>query len=363
MKPHGWWTHNMTKNDKEDFDIQLLGFLDYINKEYGDGVNVGSNLGTIKQEDIIPSGIVSLDFAAGNGGFVRGRLVDIYGPEASGKSLVAFHLIGHNLKLGRRCLIIDAEGTTNSSFMKMLGIDIENENLVIMRSGETPLYAEDWFEILKKALDAKEFDIVLVDSVPALVPKSIAEGDMNETKQRAILAQIMSEGLSSIIQRAVSAKTLLIFINQLRARPTVMFGNPMTPTGGNAIKFFASYRIAVKPLEDVKKAIMLGTKKLESIIGYRVRYTFEKNKLAPANTSAEFYVDFRDGVDYVDDLISCAELTGVIGKSGSSYWFYPNVEGSEKVNGRDKFKEWLQEKDLVAALTTDVKHALQPKKQ
>lgn len=336
----------MAKRDKEPEEkvIGLDGFLAAMKDKYGGKTSVGSQLGDIGPDDIIPSGILSLDIASGLGGFVKGRIVDIYGPEASGKSLVGYHIIGRNMQLGRRCLLLDVEGTANSEFLQMLGVDTNNNLLQIMRSGSEPMYAEDWFEVLKTALDSKAFAIIMIDSVPALQPRAVATGVIGEDKSPAQQAQIMSIGLASIVQRAISAGTLVIFINQLRARPMQLFGNPIQPTGGNALKFYSSYRLSVKQTGKKTTKVDFGAKKLESVTGYKVLYTFEKNKLAPAYATAEFWVDFKNGVDYVGDTISCAESAGIVGKAGSSYWYYPNNEEGlkNKVNGEDNFRQWVE---------------------
>lgn len=339
----------MTSNSNDAFKE----FDAIVSDKYKDALDIDDAVLDIQPKDIISTGILSLDIASGTGGLVRGRLVDLYGPEASGKSMLAYHIMGEALKTGGRAMLLDVEGTANLKFMDMLGLNTKNPNFRVIQ-GRKMLTGEQWIDILEKALITHSADVITLDSIPALVPQDLMTKDAGESKKAALQAQLLSERLPKVVGLARESKALVILINQLRAAPMQIWGNPEKPTGGNAIKFYASYRLEVKPYDFEKGKIHIGAKTVEQIIGHWVRYKFAKNKLAPYDTRAEIYVDFSSGIDYVGDMIKCAIQTNVIGKRGTSHYIYPNDENAKSINGNKAMRDYIVENNLFDELREQV---------
>lgn len=303
--------------------------LDKIEKDYGKGSVM--TLGDKQNDavDVISTGSLGLDVALGVGGFPRGRIIEIYGPESSGKTTIAIHTIAEAQKKGGICAIIDAEHAFDASYAKKLGVDVDN--LIISQ----PDYGEQALEIADRLISSGAVDVVVVDSVAALVPKAELEGEMGDSKM-GLHARLMSQALRKLTATISRTGCCCIFINQLREKIGVMFGNPETTTGGNALKFYASVRLDIRRVSQIKDGDVAS--------GNRTRVKVVKNKVAPPFRQVEFDLVFGEGVSKVGEIIDMGVELGVLSKSGS--WF---SYGDTKIGqGRDAVKNFLQDNPEVA---------------
>ncbi len=300
----------------------LQATIDKIEKDYGKGTIM--KLGDQPQWDVqvIPSGSVALDHALGIGGYPRGRIIEIYGPESSGKTTLAIHAIAQAQKLGGIAAMIDAEHAFDRSYAKALGVNLETLLISQPDNGEQAL------EIADNLIRSGAIDIVVIDSVAALTPKAEIEGEMGDNKV-GLQARLMSQALRKLTANISKTNTCCIFINQLREKIGIMFGNPETTTGGNALKFYASVRIDVRRTTQIKDG--------EEALGNRTRVKVVKNKMAPPFKKAEFDIVFGEGISHVGEIIDLGVEYEIIKKSGS--WFSYN--GEKLAQGREAVKQLL----------------------
>src|SRR5499425_1372435 len=291
-----------------------------IEKQFGKGSIM--RLGGIDSSaalDAISSGALSLDAALGVGGFPRGRVIEIFGPESSGKTTLALHAIAETQKLGGTAAFVDAEHALDANYARKLGVDVENLLVSQPDSGEQAL------EIAEVLIRSGAIDIVVVDSVAALVPRAELEGEMGEA-QMGLQARLMSQALRKLTGIVSKSKTCLVFINQLREKIGVMFGNPETTTGGRALKFYASIRLDIRRIASIKDG--------DVVVGGRTRVKVVKNKVAPPFREAEFDVMYGEGISRTGDLIDLAVDKNIVDKSGA--WF--SFQGERLGQGRDNAK-------------------------
>src|SRR5512135_3186409 len=308
-----------------------------IEKQFGKGsiMRLGQK-GAIAPVDSIPTGSISMDFALGIGGMPRGRVVEIFGPESSGKTTLALQVIAEAQKLGGMAAFVDAEHALDATYAKKLGVDLDN--LLVSQ----PDNGEQAIEIVEVLVRSNSVDVVVVDSVAALVPKAEIEGEMGEA-QMGLQARLMSQALRKLTGVVSKSKTTLIFINQLREKIGVMFGNPETTTGGRALKFYASVRIDIRRIGAIKDG--------ETVVGSRTRVKIVKNKVAPPFREAEFDMMYGEGISREGDLIDLAVNHNLVEKSGS--WF--SYKGDRIGQGRENAKQFLKDnKDIAAKMETEV---------
>src|ERR1700759_2555253 len=322
------------KNDKEkDLSSDKLKALkltiEKIAKDFGKGSVMMMNERAEQQMEVISTGSIGLDIALGVGGLPRGRVIEIYGPESSGKTTIATHVIAEAQKKGGICAIIDAEHAFDSAYAQKLGVDVDN--LLISQ----PDYGEQGLEIADRLILSGALDVVVIDSVAALVPKGELEGEMGDSKM-GLQARLMSQALRKLTATISKTNTICIFINQLREKIGVMFGNPETTTGGNALKFYASVRLDIRRMSQIKDG--------EEAIGNRVKVKVVKNKVAPPFRAAEFDVIFGEGISKNGESIYMGVERGVVPNSGS--WF---SYGTDKLGqGRDTVKQLLHDNPELA---------------
>lgn len=303
--------------------------IDKIEKDFGKGSVMMMNERAENQQEVISTGSIGLDVALGIGGLPKGRVVEVYGPESSGKTTIATHVIAEAQKKGGMCAIIDAEHAFDSSYAQKLGVDVDN--LLISQ----PDYGEQALEIADRLILSGALDVVVIDSVAALVPKGELEGEMGDSKM-GLQARLMSQALRKLTATISKTNTICIFINQLREKIGVMFGNPETTTGGNALKFYASVRLDIRRMAQIKDG--------EEAIGNRVKVKVVKNKVAPPFRSAEFDIVFGEGISKTGEIIDMGVELGIVQKSGS--WFSYN---SDKLGqGRDAVKQLLTDNPGLA---------------
>ena len=311
--------------------------LSQIEKQFGKGSVM--KLGEFKAMEIeaIPTGALSLDMALGIGGLPRGRIIEIYGPESSGKTTLALHVIAEAQKMGGEAAFIDAEHALDPVYAKKLGVNIDE--LIVSQ----PDTGEQALEITESLVRSGALDVIVVDSVAALVPKAEIDGDMGDSHM-GLQARLMSQALRKLAGAINKTKTVIIFINQLREKIGVMFGNPETTTGGRALKFYASVRLDIRKIENIKQD--------GNVIGNRARVKIVKNKVAPPFREAEFDIMYGEGISKIGNIFDMAVNLDIIEKSGS--WFSYN--GNRIGQGRENVKKYLQDNpDLLAEVEKKVR--------
>lgn len=323
---------------KEEKMKALDAALGQIEKQYGKGavMKLGDS-GANMNVETIPTGSLSLDLALGLGGIPKGRIVEIYGPESSGKTTVALHMVAEVQKRGGIAGFIDAEHALDPVYAKNIGVDIDNLYISQPDSGEQAL------EITETMVRSGAVDIVVVDSVAALVPKAEIDGDMGDSHV-GLQARLMSQALRKLTSIISKSSCIVIFINQLREKIGVMFGNPETTTGGRALKFYASIRMDVRRIETLKQA---GT-----MVGNRTRIKVVKNKIAPPFKEAEFDIMFGEGISRAGDILDLAANCNVVQKSGA--WYAYN--GDKIGQGRENAKQYLKDNpEIMEEIETKVR--------
>ena len=315
-----------------------------IREEHGEGSIMKMSEESIKKVDVIPTGCLPLDLALGIGGMPRGRIVEIYGPESSGKTTLTLHVIAEAQKLGGRVAFIDAEHALDPSYAKNLGIDLNELYISQPDSGEQAL------NIVEELVGSGALDVVVVDSVAALTPKAEIDGEM-EDSQIGLQARLMSKALRKLVAPAEKTNTCIIFINQLREKVGVFFGSPETTPGGKALKFYTSIRLDIRKVDSVKEG--------SEIVGNRAKVKIVKNKLAPPFKTAEFDIIYGKGISRAGCLIDMGIEYDIISKSGS--WFGYN--GERIAQGREKLRSMLETNaELAAEIEGKIKEAYEAKK-
>jgi recombination protein RecA len=301
-----------------------------IDKQFGRGsiMRLGDEAATAKIA-VIPTGALSLDYALGVGGIPRGRVIEIFGPEASGKTTIALHILAEAQKRGGNVAFIDAEHALDAVYAKKLGVDVDN--LLISQ----PDHGEQALEIADTLVRSGALDVVVIDSVAALVPKAEIEGEMGD-QHMGLQARLMSQALRKLTATVSKSHTALIFINQIRMKIGVMFGSPETTTGGNALKFYSSVRMDIRRIASIK----MGAE----VVGNRTRIRVVKNKVAPPFKEAEFDILYGQGISKIHDLIDLGVEHGILEKSGAWYSY-----GSDRIGqGREKVAEYLEANPALA---------------
>ena len=321
----------------DDGKLKALGLaMDQITKQFGDGSIM--KLGEAHKVDVevIPSGSLSLDLALG-GGYPKGRIIEIYGPESSGKTTLTLHAIAEIQKQGGTAAFIDAEHALDPAYAKRLGVD--TENLLVSQ----PDNGEQALEITETLVRSNAVDLIVVDSVAALTPQAEIDGDMGDSHM-GLQARLMSQALRKLTGIINKSKATVIFINQIRMKIGVMFGNPETTTGGNALKFYASVRMDIRRTGQIKVG--------DDILGNRTKVKVVKNKIAPPFRIAEFDIMYNEGISKTGDILDLAVQHGIVAKSGAFYKYNDETIGQ----GRDKTKEFLkQNPELLAEIDGKVR--------
>jgi recombination protein RecA len=329
----------MTDNNKESRMQALKIAIDQIEKQHGKGSIMKLNEGPIAKIDSISTGSISLDAALGIGGIPRGRVIEIFGPESSGKTTICLHVIAEAQKKGGVAAFIDAEHALDIAYAKKLGVDVNNLLL------SQPEFGEQALEIVETLVRSGALDIIVIDSVAALTPRAEIEGEMGDPSM-GVQARLMSQALRKLTSAISKSRTSVMFTNQLRMKIGVMFGNPETTTGGNALKFYASVRLDVRRIEALKDG--------QSVIGNRTRVKVVKNKVAPPFKEAQFDILYNEGISRLGDLVDTAVEANIIAKSGS--WF--SYKEDRIGQGRDAVKQFLQNSPQIAQ---DIDTALRKK--
>lgn len=327
------------KEDKKT-NVGVENALHEIRAKYGDGSIMKLGETPKVNVDAIPTGSLGIDIALGVGGVPRGRIIEIYGPESSGKTTLALHIIAEAQKKGGVCAFVDAEHAMDPEYAKKIGVKI-NDLLI-----SQPDTGEQALEITESLVRSGGIDVLVVDSVAALTPKAEIEGEMGASHM-GLQARLMSQALRKLTAITAKSKTVVIFINQIRMQIGVMFGNPETTTGGKALKFYASVRIEIRRAAQIKKG--------EDVIGNRVKVKIVKNKVAPPFRTAEFDIFYNEGISYEGDILILGEKTEIVKKSGSSY----SYEGTSLGRGYDAARMFLKENSkLSKEIATKIKAAL-----
>ena len=310
--------------------LKALGLaMEQITKQFGDGSIM--KLGEFHQADVevVPSGALSLDLALG-GGYPKGRIIEIYGPESSGKTTLTLHAIAEIQKQGGTAAFVDAEHALDPAYAKKLGVDVENLLVSQPDNGEQAL------EITETLVRSNAVDLIVVDSVAALTPQAEIDGDMGDSHM-GLQARLMSQALRKLTGIINKSKATVIFINQIRMKIGVMFGNPETTTGGNALKFYASQRVDIRRIGQIKVG--------DDIRGNRTRVKVVKNKIAPPFRTAEFDIMYNEGISKTGDILDLAVQHEIVGKSGAFFKYNDETIGQ----GRDKAKEYLKQNPEILA--------------
>ena len=313
----------MKINEKHNEKLKDLNqAIEKIEKEYGKGSIMRLGESSIEPVDTISSGSIGLDYALGIGGYPRGRVIEIYGPESAGKTTLSMHAISETQKSGGIAAFIDAEHAFDLNYAKKLGIDVEN--LIISQ----PDNGEQALEITDSLIRSGSIDIIVIDSVAALTPRSEIEGEMGDSKM-GLQARLMSQALRKLTATISKTNCLCVFINQLRDKIGTVYGNPETTTGGNALKFYSSVRVDIRKISQIKID--------ENTIGNRVRAKIVKNKMAPPFRQAEFDIIFGEGINKIGEIIDMGSELNIIQKSGAWYSYDNNKLGQ----GREQVKKIL----------------------
>ncbi len=322
----------------------LQAAMSKIEKDFGKGSIMKLGDENVENVDVIPTGSIGLNAALGVGGYPRGRIIEIYGPESSGKTTLAIHAIAEAQKAGGIAAFIDAEHAFDRFYAQKLGVDIDNLWISQPDNGEQAL------QIADQLISSAAIDILVVDSVAALTPKKEIEGDMGDNVV-GLQARLMSQALRKLTSTISKTNTTCIFINQLREKIGVMFGNPETTTGGNALKFYSSVRLDIRRVTSIKDG--------DEVIGNQVRVKVVKNKVAPPFRKCEFEITFGEGISKVGEIVDLGVDYGIIQKSGS--WF--SYDGSRLAQGRDAVKKLLRDNpELAEELEAKIMQAITDQK-
>ena len=330
----------MAKKDELNFETDnkmasseklkaLQATMEKIEKNFGKGSIMKMGDDSVEQVEVIPTGSIALNVALGVGGYPRGRIIEIYGPESSGKTTLAIHAIAEAQKAGGIAAFIDAEHAFDRFYAAKLGVDVDNLWISQPDNGEQAL------EIAEQLIRSSAIDIIVIDSVAALTPKAEIEGDMGDNKV-GLQARLMSQALRKLTGTVSKTRTTCIFINQLREKIGVMFGNPETTTGGNALKFYASVRIDIRGSQPIKDG--------EEVLGKLTKVKVVKNKVAPPFRKAEFDIMFGEGISHSREIIDLGAELGIIKKSGSWYSYNDTKLGQ----GRDAAKQCIMDNPELA---------------
>ena len=318
----------------------LQAAMSKIEKDFGKGSIMKLGDEQIENVDVIPTGSIGLNAALGVGGYPKGRIIEIYGPESSGKTTLAIHAIAEAQKQGGIAAFIDAEHAFDRFYAQKLGVDIDNLYIAQPDNGEQAL------EIADQLIRSSAVDIIVIDSVAALTPKKEIEGDMGDSAV-GLHARLMSQALRKLTSTIAKTNTTCIFINQLREKIGVMFGNPETTTGGNALKFYASVRLDIRRVTSLKDG--------DQVVGNQVRVKVVKNKVAPPFRKAEFEITFGEGISKIGEILDLGVEYGIVQKSGS--WF--SYQDSKLAQGRDATKAILKDNpELCEELEAKIMEAI-----
>ena len=327
-------TSKKTTKKEESQDNVLENALKSIQTKFGEGAIMKFGDSPKVDINVIPTGSLGLDKALGVGGIPRGRIIEIYGPESSGKTTLSLHIVAEAQKKGGVCAYVDAEHAMDPEYTKKLGVNI-NDLLI-----SQPDNGEQALEIVESLVRTGKIDVVVVDSVAALTPKDEIEGDMG-AHHVGKQARLMSQALRKLTAIVARSKTCVIFINQIRMKIGVMFGNPETTPGGKALKFYSSVRLDIRRIAQIKKG--------DDVVGSRTRVKVVKNKVAAPFKKTEFDIIYGEGISHEGELLALGEKLGIVSKAGASY-SYQNKDGKKQSMGRgyDATRKWLQEKENKA---------------
>ena len=331
---------NGTKSPSNEKLKALQAAMDKIEKSFGKGSIMKMGDDSVEEVEVIPSGSVGLDLALGVGGYPRGRIIEIYGPESSGKTTLAIHAIAEAQKMGGIAAFIDAEHAFDRFYAAKLGVDVDNLLISQPDNGEQAL------DIAEQLIRSSAIDIIVIDSVAALTPKKEIEGEMGDSVV-GLQARLMSQALRKLTSAISKTRTCCIFINQLREKIGIMFGNPETTTGGNALKFYASVRIDIRSGQAIKNG--------DEVLGRSTRVKIIKNKVAPPFRKAEFDIMFGEGISKSGEVVDLGVELGIIKKSGS--WFSYN--DTRLAQGRDAAKQVIMDNpELAEELEAKIKEGI-----